>query len=431
MTTLSRRTDSLRKVPDDDLDVWRDKATQALLLVFVAVGLPLVVLVITGAVVVLPLFVRIVAGAVWGVLLFTLVFRRVHYRCRVIILLAALYVLTAAQLAAGGLAGQGRVSLILVPVLAIILLGLRAGWLAFSGGALLMATAAVLAVTGVLEKWGTAIERGDTLREWAFQSINLLAALFLVMVLLTAFVRLQRKTTWTEREVRLRLEQEIATRRQCEIEIDRVGEEERRRLGSELHDGLCQELTAALLQCTTVENRLAAQCFPEAGQISQLRSMIEAAIGTSYDVSKGLCPVDLDPEGLVCALERLAEQTQEMAGIECRVRSERSIIVRSQEEALHLFRIAQEAVRNAVRHARCRSILIELQASPASLTLCVRDDGAGCEPQVSDPLGGMGIRLMAYRAEAMGGTLTVGQPADGGTVVTCRLPVENKEDSAV
>jgi signal transduction histidine kinase len=418
---------------EDDRDAgqsaWRMQATQAVLMVVAIIGLPLLALGASGVLVALPWRVQLTGAAVLASVLAALMVPRARYRLRAAALLSALYVLTAAQLAVSGLMGQGRIGLALLPVLAMALLGLRAGWVAFSVSALMMASAALLAGNGFLDRWQAVYARDTPLGFWIFQGMNLLAPLVVVMILLTDFVRLQAGTMAAERRTRRKLEEEIVTRRQCEAAITRVGEEERRRLGSELHDGLCQQLTAALLNCTMLERRLASRDAPETAVAGRLRAMLEDAIGASYDVSKGLCPVDLRPEGLVSALERLARQTRDTAGVACDVTSEGPAAVQDPQAALHLFRIAQEAVANALRHARCRAIRIDLHVGDDAVVLRVQDDGAGQGPAAHTPVGGMGIRLMAYRAETLGGTLAIGQPAAGGTLVTCRIPAESAQEA--
>jgi len=415
---------------DSAQQAWRAKATQAVLWVVAIVGLPLLLLAVSNVFVELPFGGRLVALGVYVVLLAVLFMRRTPYRVRATVLLSALYALSATQLAVGGLAGQGRIGLVLFPVLAMVLLGLRAGWIAFAVSALMMAVSVALSWAGMFAH-GQAIPTGDFLpRYWTFQGVTLLMPLLVVMILLTQFLKLQNLIMTTERQTRRKLENEIATRRQCEAEIARVGEDERRRLGSDLHDGLCQQLTAALLNCTAAENQLAAKNLPEAGLIGQLRSILEGAIGMSYDVSKGLCPVELDPEGLTAALERLARQTQTSAGVPCRLRSEGAVAVRNPQAALNLFRIAQEAVANAVKHAHCRAIEIDLQATADALVLRVRDDGVGQDASPNSTIGGMGLRLMAHRAETLGGVLTVEPAAGGGTAVICRIPAKNEGATA-
>ena len=159
-------------------------------------------------------------------------------------------------------------------------------------------------------------------------------------LLVTRFVNLQASTTAAERRARRALEAEAARRRRVEAEVMRAGEEERRRLGGELHDGICQQLTAALLHCAAVEDHLEDEDRADVNAVRRLRSMLEEAIGMAYDMSKGLCPLDLDPASLVSALNRLARQTRASADIACRFHSEGEVVVRDSQQGLQLFRIA-------------------------------------------------------------------------------------------
>ncbi|HEY8503106.1 MAG TPA: ATP-binding protein, partial [Gemmataceae bacterium] len=130
------------------------------------------------------------------------------------------------------------------------------------------------------------------------------------------------------------------------------------------------------------------------------------------------------PEGLRAALEDLAARTREQAGVACALECAGPVELADGVTATHLFRIAQEAVSNALRHARPRQIRIGLAGGPAALTLAVRDDGVGI-PEPAGEEKGLGIRLMRHRAGVIGGTLAVGAAEGGGTLVTCTLPRGN------
>ena len=170
--------------------------------------------------------------------------------------------------------------------------------------------------------------------------------------------------------------------------------------------------------------------MPEAAPTGRLRSMIEDSIGTAYDVAKGLCPVDLDPDALSSALQRLARQTHKATGVACEFRSEGPVAIRDPRQAMHLYRIAQEAVTNAVKHARCRRLQVELLGQADATTLRVHDDGIGSHSTAHSNFGGMGVRLMGHRAEVLGGTLTIEHPPAGGTLVTCRVPATSVPEKA-
>jgi signal transduction histidine kinase len=131
-------------------------------------------------------------------------------------------------------------------------------------------------------------------------------------------------------------------------------------------------------------------------------------------------PVEVDPEGLRVALEELAARTSEQSGTLCKLDCTGPVEVANAVTATHLFRIAQEAVSNALRHGHARNIHIALSAEADTLTLSVRDDGVGL-PGPLDETRGLGVRIMRNRAGLIGGTLTIGPSEGGGTLVTCIL----------
>ena len=409
---------------------WRESATHLVLIVMAVIALPVVVGVLAGTFRDFPWSARWVAVSVYGAVLVALSLPRRHYHARAVLLLAAFYAMAVEQLTLTGLVGSGRITVLALPLLALILLGTRAGWIAASVTTIMLAAFTRLAASGRLTGSQAIQENSLDQGYWVLQGLLLLFALIPLMLLFARLLALHTRTLVAERQARNELEHESATRRHLEGELMRVGEDERRRLGEELHDGLCQHLTAALLHCTAVENQLASQAMPEAGPTGRLRSMIEESIGTAYDVAKGLCPVDLDPDALSSALQRLARQTHATTGLACEFRSEGPIAIRDPRQALHLYRIAQEAVTNAVKHARCRRLRLELLGLADSTTLRVQDDGIGSHNAAHPTFGGMGVRLMGHRAEVLGGTLTIEHPSAGGTLVTCRVPATRAPEKA-
>jgi two-component system sensor kinase FixL len=139
-------------------------------------------------------------------------------------------------------------------------------------------------------------------------------------------------------------------------------------------------------------------------------------------VAKGLHPVDVDANGLVAALKDLAARHSATEGVRCRFRCGRPVPLQDNNVALHLYRIAQEAVVNALKHAGAREIVIDLRTTESQIDLKVTDDGAGIPPN-QKLNGGMGLHLMHYRAGVIGGTLSVRPSVAGGTVVACVLPI--------
>jgi two-component system CheB/CheR fusion protein len=209
-------------------------------------------------------------------------------------------------------------------------------------------------------------------------------------------------------------------RQRLEREIAAVGDAERRRLGQELHDGVCQQVTAALLRCQGMESRLKRSGSVSCTDFAPLSSLLAETVDDAHNVARGLCPLDPDPEALAPALRALARRTQEMAGVRCEFLAAGDVRVPDPAMAQHLYRIAQEALSNASRHAHASRIAVELRGGDGELTLQVQDDGAGLPPEL--PAGGMGLRTMGYRAQIMGGEFTVAPGPGGGARVTCRVP---------
>jgi signal transduction histidine kinase len=214
------------------------------------------------------------------------------------------------------------------------------------------------------------------------------------------------------------LQEEISERIRLEHEVAQISDNERLRLGHDLHDGLCQQLGAALLRCNLIEEDLAGSPN-DVDNVRALGTILEDAIRDAYGIAKGLCPLDLDPESLVPALRRLVSYIELSTDLECDFHHDETILMVDRERALHVYRIAQEAVANAVRHAGASRIVMELRCLDGKLRLWVSDNGRGMGERESSSLGGMGLRIMAYRARMIGGDLTIEKSPGGGTRVAC------------
>jgi signal transduction histidine kinase len=134
--------------------------------------------------------------------------------------------------------------------------------------------------------------------------------------------------------------------------------------------------------------------------------------------------VEIDAEGLSVALADLAETTSHDSGVKCDFDCDQPVRIENNETATHLYRIAQEAVTNALKHAAPRRVKISLAGDDAGIVLRVRDDGKGI-PSAAWQAQGIGLKAMQYRAALIGATLSVAPVKKGGTLVTCRL-VENR-----
>ncbi|HUG93843.1 MAG TPA: ATP-binding protein, partial [Planctomycetaceae bacterium] len=156
-------------------------------------------------------------------------------------------------------------------------------------------------------------------------------------------------------------------------------------------------------------------------QVAELTRLILNAQTGARRLAKGLFPVEIDAHGLMAALEDLATVTSKQCNVRCTFRCEQPVEVERNEAATELFRIAQEATTNAVKHGQASRITLSLKASGRELTLRVQDDGVGIDEDRARTAGGMGLRIMRYRASAIGAKLAVRRLPAGGTLLTCIL----------
>jgi len=215
------------------------------------------------------------------------------------------------------------------------------------------------------------------------------------------------------------LEHEMAERRRLDREIAQVADRERRRLGHDLHDNLGQHLTGTALAAQVLKEKLVARSAPEVSEAEKLVRCVEEGIDLTRNLARGFFSPELDAEGLVVALEHLAETVRERFGINCVLDGDKSIRIRNFTVANQLYQIAQEAVTNSVRHAAASQIDIRLAIDGPDLYLSVIDDGVGFpDKQRSE---GLGLRLMRHGAALSGATFDVRRSGDKGTIMTCRL----------
>jgi PAS domain S-box-containing protein len=213
---------------------------------------------------------------------------------------------------------------------------------------------------------------------------------------------------------------DITRRVELEREILAISEREQRRLGHDLHDDLCQQLAGIEFLSQRLASDLAARSAASAPQAKEIAQMVQRAMTQTRELALGLSPVRLEAEGLTDALRELAMGTRKVFGCDCRFRCDPPVLVPDHTVAIHLYRIAQEAVSNAIKHGQARRIAIGLTAKDRSVTLAVKDNGRGI-PRKLPRRKGMGLRIMRYRAEVIGGALLVEPVPGGGTRVVCTV----------
>jgi signal transduction histidine kinase len=218
----------------------------------------------------------------------------------------------------------------------------------------------------------------------------------------------------------------LEERRQLERDIVAVSEHEQQRIGQDLHDGLCQQLAAIGCAARALADDLQARELPEAHDASHIEESIRQAVMEARSLARGIFPVHVDRSGLSTALAELARSTSQLTSIPIQVTEWSDVHVGDPEVAMHLYRIAQEAVANAVRHSGARAITIALEAAGDMLELRIEDNGRGFTARGATEATGMGLRTMHYRAQIMGAVLRIEPRATGGTLVCCRLKVRTE-----
>ena len=238
-----------------------------------------------------------------------------------------------------------------------------------------------------------------------------------------AFFSLVMFAGWTFKKQRdnIRARLELLERaQQLEQEIITISEREQERIGRDLHDEVCQYLAAIGFSASMLKQQLESESHTLAKNAEDIASLLQDAAMRTRDLARGLSPVDRDEGGLESALEELASTTSKLSGISCTVICPETVAIRDNLQKIHLFRIAQEALSNALKHGRARSVVIALEVSDGTFSLRVSDDGVGFNPIPGEGKG-MGLKIMRYRARMISGKLEIQPNSPFGTVVVCTI----------
>jgi signal transduction histidine kinase len=254
-----------------------------------------------------------------------------------------------------------------------------------------------------------------------------LAFYSIVVWLLVSLRSLQQELEARVRQRTAALTNEMTERQRLETELLEISEREQRRIGHDLHDSLCQHLTGAALAGQVLEGKLAAQHRPEAADANKVIELIEQGIALSRNLAKGLHPIEFEAEGLMHALDELAATSSDLFKVACRFECDSPVLIKEALVSGHLYRVAQEAVSNAVKHGKAKNIVISLATLEDGLELEIKDDGLG----LPDPLpksAGMGLRIMAHRAGMIGAAFQARRGRSGGTIVSVLLQPNEKAE---
>lgn len=215
---------------------------------------------------------------------------------------------------------------------------------------------------------------------------------------------------------------DVTEKRMLETEVIRVAEQEHIRIGHDLHDGVGQTLTGIAAMVEALEERLEGTSRKEAHRIYEL---VQAAIIETRRLSHGLSPAAVKNRGVSGGLMLIAETVRENFRRACECHIEEPALAVNQEAEIHLFRIAQEAVNNAIRHGAATKIRISLRRRSATQGMLeIRDNGCGFPTKQAEKASdGIGMRVMEHRASLIGGELAVKSQKNRGVSVVCLFPL--------
>lgn len=208
-------------------------------------------------------------------------------------------------------------------------------------------------------------------------------------------------------------------RRGLEEELLSISSREQSRIGQDLHDGLCQQLAGIEFRNSVLVQQLADNPSAQA-EAAAIGELIREVTREARTLARGLSPVHLEANGLMSALETLTANTAKLFNISCDFACRKPVLMTNNIVATHLYRIAQEAIGNAIKHGRAKSVAVALKASGGEVSLTISDSGCGFSRE-KEILDGMGLRIMEHRAELIGATLSINSQIGLGTTVVCKV----------
>jgi two-component system, LuxR family, sensor kinase FixL len=221
---------------------------------------------------------------------------------------------------------------------------------------------------------------------------------------------------------RLAVITDVTERRGLEREILEIAGREQLRIGSDLHDGLGQDLTGVALMLRSVVAQLRKENSSARTDVEDIISLVNGAIESTRAMARGLAPVGADRGGLIAGLQSMAVRGMERYGVRAHFNTSlKEPLTLDDGAATHLYRIAQEAFTNAIRHGRVTQVTIDLATAEGTLTLSVQDNGRGFDERIASN-NGMGMKLMRYRAQMLGGDVIIANNTGGGVIVRCTCP---------
>lgn len=223
---------------------------------------------------------------------------------------------------------------------------------------------------------------------------------------------------------------DVTERKRLEREIIEISNREQQRIGSDLHDGLGQELTGIALMLKGVVSQLQKEGSAATFDVEDVISLVNNAIESTRSLARGLSPVSGERGGLAPALKSLAARASERYGVRVDFATNLDATPRLTETAAtHVYRIIQEALTNVIRHSKASKVSISLETSGGELELRVQDNGLGLPNRAPESFGGgLGLKIMRYRARMLGGDLFIEGAPSGGVCIRCLCPLETEAE---
>jgi two-component system, LuxR family, sensor kinase FixL len=218
---------------------------------------------------------------------------------------------------------------------------------------------------------------------------------------------------------------DVTERKQLEREIIEIANREQQRIGNDLHDGLGQELTGIALMLKGVASQLRREGSAASSDVEEVIGLVNNAIENTRTLARGLSPLGSGRRSLGAAIQTLAARVSERFGVQvdCNLDFKEPLRL-SETAATHVYRIVQEALTNVVRHSGGTEASITLRTSDEELHLRVDDNGQGFAQTLPERPEGMGLKIMRYRAQTLGGDLSIGSAENSGVSVRFSCPLD-------
>jgi signal transduction histidine kinase len=236
-------------------------------------------------------------------------------------------------------------------------------------------------------------------------------------------LRVEQRTA-ALKETNQKLRNVLEERKRLENELLEIAENERRRIGFDLHDDLGQKLTGTLLIARALEQRLTREGHKEKEDVRRICELIEQSVHHTHNLAHHFSSIDANGGDLAEVMNGLAATVEKMFSIPCECTLKGEIPALPEDTSAQFYKIAQEAVSNAIKHGKATCVWISVTASPQKLVFTIKNDGIPFSPPLN-PKARMGLRTMNYRANTIGATFEIKPNQKNGTIVTCVLPLKN------